>query len=101
MLILVAFVAGVSLSVAGLMALLVVKATEVMDVSIKQKIEAEQAAADLRKEGARVNAAIEANSLPWIPKTDKLEARYENEAIDKMENPSFYQDVVEGLGGVR
>lgn len=45
--------------------------------------------------------AIETNSLPWFPKNDKLEARYENEAVDKMENPSFYSDIVDGLGGLR
>lgn len=44
--------------------------------------------------------AIESNSLPWYAKNDKLEARFEADALDKLDNPQVdYQDVVAGLGG--
>ena len=65
------------------------------------RIMAETEASGLKKSIEMQSKAIEANSLPWFPKTDKLEARYENEAVDKMENPSYYSDMVDGLGGLR
>jgi hypothetical protein len=45
-------------------------------------------------------AAIEANALPWVPKSELLEHRYENEALDKLENPSISWDTVPDIGRV-
>ena len=41
--------------------------------------------------------AIEANALPWSAKNDKLESRYEQEALDATDRGQW-QDVVDGLG---
>lgn len=59
---------------------------------------AEEDAKAARLEVKAAATAIETGSLPWFPKTEKLEARYENEALDRLENPSFYSDAVDGLG---
>jgi len=71
---------------------------EQMLESVKQAKKAEIDAAELKAAQAAAVRAIEANSLPWIPKTDQMQAQYEAEAIDKMQNPNFYADVVDGLG---
>lgn len=66
-----------------------------------ERVRFEKERADVAEKKLEANVkAIEASSLPWFPKTDKLEARYENEAIDKLENPSFYAEDVPGLGGL-
>ena len=62
---------------------------------------AEAETAGLKKSFEMQSQAIEQGALPWIAKNDKIEARYETEAIDRMENPSFYTDIVDGLGGTR
>ena len=62
---------------------------------------AEAETAGLRKAMDMQAEAIEKGALPWFAKSDKLEARYESEAIDRLENPSYYADVVDGLGGTR
>ena len=67
---------------------------EEIAISIARAVTAEAKA-------SAVTSAIEGNALPWFPKSDKMDARYEREALDRMENPSFYADAVEGLGGVR
>ena len=76
-------------------------ARDQMLTAVEQRVKAEKDAVAAVSASKAVTAAIEANSLPWFPKTDKLEARYENEAVDKMENPSYYSDMVDGLGGLR
>ena len=65
-----------------------------------RRVLAEMERDGLKKQLEMQSKAIESNALPWYPKTEKLEARYEIEAIDRMENPGFYNDVVEGLGGL-
>lgn len=65
------------------------------------RLMAQTEAEGIKKTWEAQSNAIEANALPWVAKNDRIEARYENEAIDRLENPSFYNDVVEGLGGTR
>lgn len=104
----IALIAGFALALAAFGTCLLMGALELLRVSkeqmltaVSERVRAERETASAKAEQAVIARAIESNSLPWFPKTDKLEARYENEAIDKMENPSFYADVVEGLGGTR
>lgn len=67
-------------------------------IQVAQTARAEKEAVAAKEERVALARAIESNSLPWFPKNEKLEARYENEALDRLENPSFYSDVVDGLG---
>jgi hypothetical protein len=61
---------------------------------------AQEEASKIRDQMAAQNKAIEASALPWFAKNDKLEARFEADALDKLDNPEVsYQDVVSGLGG--
>lgn len=107
-----ALIAGVSFGVTAFGLALAVMVNEVSkrqialvaeDLRIERRM---HLAAQMERDGLKKSldiqsAAIESSALPWYPKTEKMEKRYEDEAIDKMENPSFYADVVDGLGGTR
>lgn len=60
---------------------------------------AEEKANGLEKQIDAQRSAIETSSLPWFPKNDRLEARFEADAMDKMENPVVSWDSIPGLGG--
>lgn len=107
-----ALIAGVSV---GLTAFAVAVALLTKDISekservVRHELAAERSLrilAETERDGLKKAVdmqaeAIEKGALPWFPKSERLEARYENEALDRMENPSFYADVVEGLGGTK
>lgn len=61
---------------------------------------AEKKAAALEAQIKATRDAIESNALPWVPKSELLEHRYENEALDKLENPSISWDTVPDIGRV-
>lgn len=59
---------------------------------------AEKKAAFLEAKMASVKDSIEHNALPWVAKNDNLEARFEADAIDKLDNPVISWDSIPGLG---
>lgn len=64
---------------------------------IKRTVQAEEELARLHSEGAAQVRAIEQGALPWVAKDEKLEARFESEALDNLDRP--WADNVSGLGG--
>lgn len=93
---------GVLGGVLAILALELLKtAKEQMLTAVSHRVISEERARQAELASSAVAKAIETSALPWFPKTEKLEARYENEAIDRLENPSFYADVVDGLGGTK
>lgn len=65
----------------------------------RKRAEAEERVADLEAQKDAAAKAIEASSLPWFPKNDRLEARFEADAIDQLDNPQVdWNDHVQGLG---
>lgn len=69
------------------------------DLAVQAKASAERRVAELEAQQLAATKAIEAGSLPWFPKNDKLEARFEADAIDRLDNPVVSWDTVPGLGG--
>lgn len=104
-----ALIAGLSFGISVLGGALLVIAMSLLSTAkeqmlrqVEERIRAERQLAAVKEEQAEVARAIERNSLPWIAKSDKMEARYETEAMERLERPEFsYADVVEGLGGTR
>jgi len=106
-----ALIVGLSFGVAAFTLALAVMVNEVSKrqlETVKSELRAENGLrklAETERDGLKAAIetqarAIESSALPWFPKTEKMEQRYENEAIDRMENPSFY-DSVDGLGSTR
>lgn len=108
-----ALLVGVSfgLTVFGLsFALMIQEQSKRSGETLKSELQAERGLrlmAETERDGLKrsfemQSKAIEANALPWIAKNDRLEARFETEALDEMARPGYdYQDMVEGLGGTR
>ncbi len=62
---------------------------------------AETKARDLQSRLDAQKDAIEANALPWVARNDTMEARFEAEAMDKLNNPQVSWDSIPGLGGTK
>ena len=64
-----------------------------------RRLESERVEQELRAQMEKQAHAIEANALPWVAKNDKLEARYETEALERLERPEWnYSEMLDGLG---
>lgn len=70
-------------------------------IQMDLKVLAEKRAVEAESRLKANVSAIEESALPWVAKNDRLEARFEADAIDEMENPHMSWDHVPGLGGLK
>lgn len=74
--------------------------SERLDLEMDKRLISERKAAELEAKALASTKAIEASSLPWYPKNDQMEARFEADEMDKMNNPQVSWDTIPGLGSV-
>ena len=68
------------------------------EIERERRVSAERKVAELEAKAYAASKAIESSSLPWYPKSEQMEARFEADAMDKLNNPEISWDSIPGLG---